>query len=87
MLALVFSIAILFFIPLIWGTAFKGLSFYPLGQFIFWSLINVVILLTWIGARPVEDPYIMVGQVLTVVYFILYLMVPFVNLIWDELLN
>jgi ubiquinol-cytochrome c reductase cytochrome b subunit len=80
-LALVFSIAILFIVPFIWGSAFKGMTFYPLGQMVFWSLVNVVFLLTWIGARPVEDPYVLVGQILTVVYFLLYLMVPLVNLI------
>jgi ubiquinol-cytochrome c reductase cytochrome b subunit len=45
-MALVFSIAILFFVPFIWGTAFKGFSFYPIGQFSFWCLVNTVILLT-----------------------------------------
>jgi ubiquinol-cytochrome c reductase cytochrome b subunit len=45
-LALVFSIAILFLVPFIWGTSFKGLTFYPVGQIIFWALVNTVILLT-----------------------------------------
>jgi hypothetical protein len=35
----------------------------------------------------VEDPYILVGQVLTWVYFLLYLLVPAANAMWDELLN
>lgn len=86
-LALVFSIAILFIVPLLWPTGFKGLGFYPLTQLIFWTLVRVVIILTWIGARPVEDPYILVGQILTVVYFLLYLLVPAVNIVWDEILN
>lgn len=86
-LALVLSIAILFVVPILWPTSFKGLGFYPLAQVVFWCLVSVVIMLTWIGARPVEDPYILVGQVLTVVYFALYLIVPAVNTIWDELLN
>jgi quinol-cytochrome oxidoreductase complex cytochrome b subunit len=34
----------------------------------------VVILLTWIGARPVEDPYILMGQVLTGIYFRYFLL-------------
>merc|ERR1712045_360268 len=32
--------------------------------------INILILLTWLGARPVEDPYILLGQILSVVYFV-----------------
>jgi ubiquinol-cytochrome c reductase cytochrome b subunit len=86
-LALVLSIAILFVVPLLWPTSFKGLGFYPVAQLIFWTLVRVVIILTWIGARPVEDPYILVGQVLTGVYFLLYLLVPVINSVWDELLN
>lgn len=86
-LALVLSIAILFVVPILWPTSFKGLSFYPVTQLIFWTLVSVVIILTWIGARPVEDPYILVGQVLTGVYFLLYLLVPATNVMWDELLN
>jgi ubiquinol-cytochrome c reductase cytochrome b subunit len=74
-------------VPILWPTSFKGLSFYPVTQLIFWTLVSVVIILTWIGARPVEDPYILVGQVLTGVYFLLYLLVPASNALWDELLN
>jgi len=29
-------------------------------------------LLTWIGARPVEEPYVVVGQLLTLLYFLYY---------------
>jgi ubiquinol-cytochrome c reductase cytochrome b subunit len=52
---------------------FKRLIFYPHGKFIFWVLVVIVILLTWIGARPVEEPYVLVGQILTVLYFIYFL--------------
>jgi len=86
-LALVFSIAILFLIPLIWGFSFKGFGFYPLAQILFWGLVNIVIMLTWIGARPVEDPFIIVGQVLTCVYFLTYLLIPVSVSIWDKLLD
>lgn len=85
-LALVVSIAILFLVPFIWPSSFKGLMFYPITQVMFWGLVRVVLILTWIGARPVEDPYIIVGQALTGVYFMLYLLVPCCNFIWDELL-
>jgi ubiquinol-cytochrome c reductase cytochrome b subunit len=43
--------------------------FYPPIKSRFWVFGGVVLLLTWIGARPVEDPYIIVGQVLTALYF------------------
>jgi hypothetical protein len=62
---LAISIAILFIMP-IYKSNFRGTQFYPINQIIFWVIANTVVLLTWIGARPVEDPYILTGQVLTV---------------------
>nr|ACV92142.1 cytochrome b [Caenis pycnacantha] len=86
-IALVLSIAILFLVPFINKSKFRGLSFYPLNQFLFWSLFISVVLLTWIGARPVEDPYIITGQLLTVFYFMLYILMPLTAHIWDSLLE
>uniref|UniRef100_UPI0030011A36 cytochrome b n=1 Tax=Hierodula latipennis TaxID=2908860 RepID=UPI0030011A36 len=85
-IALVMSIAILFFMPLT-ITNSRGLQYYPINQFMFWSMVVIVILLTWIGARPVEDPYILTGQLLTILYFIYYIMNPLVIKMWDEILN
>nr|ASV72600.1 cytochrome b [Bathynella cf. rufa JHS-2017] len=39
---------------------------------LFWIFIIVFILLTWIGARSVEAPYILVGQILTMFYFLIF---------------
>ena len=58
-IALVMSIAILFIIPTN-KSKFRGTQFYPINQVLFWTITNTVILLTWIGARPVEDPYILI---------------------------
>lgn len=71
-IALALSILILLVCPLLPKPKFRGLSFYPLNKFLFWTHINVVLLLTWIGARPVEDPYILIGQGLSVIYFLYY---------------
>jgi ubiquinol-cytochrome c reductase cytochrome b subunit len=43
-----------------------------------------VILLTWIGARPVEDPFIITGQLLTVLYFSYYIFNPILSLWWEK---
>nr|YP_010598393.1 cytochrome b [Cilnia humeralis]UIX55337.1 cytochrome b [Cilnia humeralis] len=85
-IALVMSIAILFFMPLT-ITNFRGLQYYPINQFMFWSMISIVILLTWIGARPVEDPYILTGQILTILYFFYYIMNPLIIKMWDNMLH
>nr|URX53497.1 cytochrome b [Longicaputermes sinaicus]URX53523.1 cytochrome b [Longicaputermes sinaicus]URX53549.1 cytochrome b [Longicaputermes sinaicus] len=81
-IALVMSIAILFILPAN-SSNFSGMQFYPMNQVLFWTMTNTVILLTWIGARPVEDPYILTGQILTVMYFMYYLTNPLVLKCWD----
>jgi ubiquinol-cytochrome c reductase cytochrome b subunit len=71
-IALVSSIAILYILPIINKPKILGNQFYPLNQTTLWILLNTIILLTWIGARPVETPFILIGQILTVVYFGLF---------------
>nr|URX52836.1 cytochrome b [Bifiditermes rogierae] len=83
-IALVMSIAILFILP-IYKSNFSGMQFYPMNQVTFWVMTNTVILLTWIGARPVEDPYIITGQILTIVYFTYYITSPLLTKYWDIL--
>nr|AIY62008.1 cytochrome b [Orthognathotermes aduncus] len=85
-IALVMSIAILLIMPTN-KSKFRGMQFYPINQILFWTMTNTVILLTWIGARPVEDPYIMTGQILTTVYFMYYLASPMMTKLWDKMTN
>nr|AND97156.1 cytochrome b [Theopompa sp. FY-2016a]ASY98325.1 cytochrome b [Theopompa milligratulata] len=84
-IALVMSIAILFFLPFM-QTKLRGLQFYPLNQSLYWCLVSMVILLTWIGARPVEEPYIITGQILTTLYFLYYILNPLFISTWDKIL-
>nr|AMH85706.1 cytochrome b [Ocyptamus sativus] len=86
-IALVMSIAILMIMPFYNLSKFRGIEFYPINQILFWMMVTIIILLTWIGARPVEDPYILIGQLLTVLYFMYYLINPLVSKWWDNLLN
>nr|ALO77124.1 cytochrome b [Stilpnonotus mexicanus] len=83
-IALVMSIAILMIIPFTGKKMFASNQFYPLNKIMFWSLLTIVILLTWIGARPVEDPYIIMGQFLTIIYFMYYLINPLMYNMWDS---
>nr|QWB85727.1 cytochrome b [Stenodryas sp. N127] len=85
-IALVMSIAILYILPFINDKKFSSMQFYPVNKFLFWSLLTTIILLTWIGARPVEDPYIITGQILTIVYFLLYMMNSLTSKIWDKII-
>ena len=71
-LALVASVVILFILPYIKFGEFKGCKFYFILKVYNWFFFVLVLLLTWIGARPVEEPYVFLGQLFTVGYFIYY---------------
>nr|YP_011004287.1 cytochrome b [Ctenophthalmus yunnanus]WPS93675.1 cytochrome b [Ctenophthalmus yunnanus] len=86
-LALIFSILIIAFLPILNNKTHNSSSFYFLNKILFWFFLIIIILLTWIGARPVENPYIMTGQLLTIMYFMYYILNPFIFYKWDNLLN
>nr|YP_009054342.1 cytochrome b [Heliconius pachinus]AIJ02028.1 cytochrome b [Heliconius pachinus] len=85
-IALVLSILILIILPFTFNKKIQGIQFYPLNQILFWFLIITIILLTWIGARPVEMPYIITGQILTLIYFSYFIINPILNKFWDKLI-
>nr|ARH54648.1 cytochrome b [Schizotus pectinicornis] len=85
-IALIMSIAILMFMPFLMKKNFLSNQFYPINKIMFWFLLMFTILLTWIGARPVEDPYIIIGQILTILYFMYYLINPLIYSYWDKIM-
>nr|YP_010443256.1 cytochrome b [Brunia dorsalis]UTE83775.1 cytochrome b [Brunia dorsalis] len=85
-IALIMSILILIILPFTFNKKIQGIQFYPINQILFWFLVMMIILLTWIGARPVEDPYILTGQLLTIFYFSYYIINPLLSMYWDTLI-
>nr|ARI43508.1 cytochrome b [Euplatypus parallelus] len=85
-IALVMSIAILYTLPFTNNKKMESSSFYPLSKLLFWMFVCITLMLTWIGARPVEDPYIITGQILTILYFAYFLVTPLINKLWDNIL-
>jgi ubiquinol-cytochrome c reductase cytochrome b subunit len=81
------AILILFSLPFTHPNTRRGFIFFPLNQVLFWSLVANCFLLTWIGGRPVEDPYIFIGQVFTLYYFFFFIISPIRMHWWNNTLN
>nr|YP_009758581.1 cytochrome b [Epiactis japonica]YP_009758620.1 cytochrome b [Heteractis crispa]QIN90399.1 cytochrome b [Epiactis japonica]QIN90437.1 cytochrome b [Heteractis crispa] len=85
--AMIASLLVLFVLPWLHSSRFRGLTFRPLGRIAFWFLIADFLLLTWIGFQPVEEPFILVGQLASVFYFSYFLILsPLLGYIENRLL-
>nr|YP_009227952.1 cytochrome b [Lachana alpherakii]AIS20847.1 cytochrome b [Lachana alpherakii] len=85
-IALIMSILILIILPFSYNKKIQGIQFYPINQMMFWFFIMTIMLLTWIGARPVENPFIITGQMLTLLYFSYFILNPFISKYWDNMI-
>nr|WNV65533.1 cytochrome b [Cyanopterus ninghais] len=83
-IALLLSILILMIMPFYYKMKFQGLVFYPLSQIYFWMFFNTVILLTWLGMKPVEYPYMEFSQILTIFYFLFYILNFYLIIFWEN---
>nr|QHR79367.1 cytochrome b [Bufo bufo] len=85
-LALLFSIMILFLMPLLHTSKQRTLMFRPLAKLFFWTLVANTLILTWIGGQPVEEPFIMIGQLASVFYFLIFIIfIPLLGLTENKL--
>nr|AHA52498.1 cytochrome b [Cardiochiles fuscipennis] len=87
-IALVLSILILILMSFMYlNNKFQSLQFYPLNQIYFWFFICIFMLLTWLGSQPVEAPYILMSQILTILYFTYFFFNYLIMKCWDLILN
>lgn len=84
--ALMFSILVLFLLPYLHLNKLRGLSFRPLSKVLFWFIVGNFFILTWIGGQPVEDPYILIGQLASIFYFAFFLIfLPLIGYLENKL--
>nr|YP_009180596.1 cytochrome b [Calameuta idolon]ALM04152.1 cytochrome b [Calameuta idolon] len=82
-MALFLSISIFLIMPMIKNNLMSTSKFYPMNQILFWSMINIFIMLTWLGAQPVESPFIIMSQITTIMYFSYFIILPMIMHLWD----
>nr|ABY58797.1 cytochrome b [Diadophis punctatus]AUW53518.1 cytochrome b [Diadophis punctatus]AUW53525.1 cytochrome b [Diadophis punctatus]AUW53536.1 cytochrome b [Diadophis punctatus] len=75
-LALILSVAILLTAPFTHTSHVRSMTFRPLTQFMFWTLIATFMTITWAATKPVETPFIFISQTTSILYFSFFIMNP-----------
>nr|ABS81370.1 cytochrome b [Pionus senilis] len=87
-LALAASVLILFLSPLLHKSKQRTMTFRPASQLLFWTLAANLFILTWVGSQPVEHPFIAIGQLASLTYFTLILiLIPITSSLENKILN
>jgi ubiquinol-cytochrome c reductase cytochrome b subunit len=74
-LAMGAAIVMLLILPYLNTSEIRSSQFRPLFKQFFWFFIANTLILGWIGGKPVESPYIEIGQLATLYYFAFFLLI------------
>ncbi|WPB83573.1 cytochrome b [Sediminicoccus rosea] len=69
------AIVVLFFLPWLDTSKVRSLRFRPITRIIFLLWTVNFFVLTWVGAKPAEQPYVLISQICTMFYFAYFLVV------------
>nr|WIL06646.1 cytochrome b [Megathrips lativentris] len=83
---LLMSIMILMILPFMKKGKMKGMQFYPFSIYLFWYFVFIFLELTYLGSKPIEEPYIMMSQIMTILYFMYFLINQMMIYFWDKLI-
>jgi len=87
-IAMVAAILVLLLLPVINTSEIRSSKFRPIYGVAYWFLVADFLILGWIGQKPVETPYIEVGQVATAFYFLfLLVLIPVIGIVEKQLIR
>jgi len=79
-IAMISSIIILALLPWLHSTEIRSSRFRPVYKILYWIILSCCLLLGWIGGMPVEEPYVLIGQIASIYYFLHFLLLlPFLG--------
>lgn len=85
-IALVMSIFVLYFLPMIYNFRFRSVGVIILIRVVFWGFVVNWLLLTWIGICEVETPYINIGIFLSFLYFVRFVLLLLIGKILNKVI-